>query len=99
MVDVGTAIINPTQLPFWFLQKLAEIKIRTIEVSHEDPVWTINCLAVRPGRVLMADQVSPRTLEKLDRAGISIRLVPFDKVYAGGGGIHCSTGPLIRDPV
>jgi N-dimethylarginine dimethylaminohydrolase len=99
MVDVDTAIINPTQLPFWFLQKLEEMKIRTIEVCHEDPVWTINCLAVRPGRVLMADQVSGRTLEKLDKAGVSIRLVPFDKVYLGGGGIHCSTGPLVRDPV
>jgi N-dimethylarginine dimethylaminohydrolase len=99
MVDVDTAIINPTQLPFWFLQKLEEMKIRTIEVCHEDPVWTINCLAVRPGRVLMADQVSGRTLEKLDKAGVSIRLVPFDKVYLGGGGIHCSTGPLVRDPI
>jgi N-dimethylarginine dimethylaminohydrolase len=32
MIDVDTAIINPTQLPFWFLQKLDELKIRTIEV-------------------------------------------------------------------
>jgi N-dimethylarginine dimethylaminohydrolase len=99
MIDVDTAVINPTILPFWFLEKLAELKIRTIEVCHEDPVWTINCLAVRPGRVLMADKVSPRTAEKLDRAGISVRVVPYDKVCLGGGGIHCSTGPLIRDPM
>jgi hypothetical protein len=24
--------------------------------------------------------------------------LPYDKVYLGGGGIHCSTGPLVRDP-
>ena len=99
MIDVDTAIINPTQLPFWFLEKLAELKIRTIEVCHEDGVSTINCLAVRPGRIIMTDQVSARTREKLDKAGMSIVTIPYDKVYLGGGGIHCSTGPLIRDRV
>jgi len=99
MIDVDTALINPTQLPFTFLERLKEMKIRTIEVNPDDPIWTINCLAVRPGRVLIADQVSNRTLDKLNDAKISIRLVPYDKVYLGGGGIHCSTGPLVRDPI
>lgn len=98
MIDAETAIVNPTQLPFWFLERLKELKVRTIEVCPEDSVWTINCLAVRPGRVLMAEGVSARTMEKLDKAGISVRVVPYDKVCLGGGGIHCSTGPLIRDP-
>jgi N-dimethylarginine dimethylaminohydrolase len=99
MVDVATAIINPVQLPFWFLEKLKALGIRTIEVHPDDPAWTVNCLAVAPGRVLMADQVSPRTAEALDRAGISVRIVPYDAVYQGGGGIHCSTAPLVRDPL
>jgi N-dimethylarginine dimethylaminohydrolase len=99
MIDVDTALINPTQLPFWFLERLKELKVRAIEVCHEDPVWTINCLAVRPGRVLISDQVSPRTLDKLDEAGISLRVIPYDKVCLGGGGIHCSTGPLVREPI
>jgi N-dimethylarginine dimethylaminohydrolase len=99
MIDEGTAIINPTQLPFTFLEKLKELGIRTVDVHWQDPVWTINCLAVRPGRVLMADQVSPRTAERLDKLGIEVVPLPFDKVYSGGGGIHCSTSPLVRDPV
>lgn len=99
MVDAETAIINPVQLPFWFLEKLKELKIRCIEVHPDDPAWTVNCLAVAPGRVLMADQVSPRTSEALDRAGVQVRIVPYDAVYQGGGGIHCSTAPLVRDPV
>jgi N-dimethylarginine dimethylaminohydrolase len=99
MIDADTAIINPVQLPFWFLEKLKEMRIRTIEVHPEDPVWTINCLAVAPGRVLMADAVSPYTAEALDKAGISVRIVPYSAVYQGGGGIHCSTAPLVRDPI
>lgn len=99
MIDVETAIINPTQLPFWFLQRLDAMGIRTIEVCPDDSVSTINCLAVSPGRVLMSDGVSDRTREKLERAQISVRIVPYEKVYLGGGGIHCSTGPLVRDRI
>lgn len=99
MVAPDVAIINPVQLPFWFLEKLKALRIRCIEVHPDDPAWTVNCLAVAPGRVLMADQVSPRTAEALDQAGISVRIVPYDAVYQGGGGIHCSTAPLVRDPI
>jgi len=99
MIDADTAIINPVQLPFWFLEELKAMRIRTIEIHPDDPVWTINCLAVSPGRVLMADAASPRTAERLDRAGISVRVVPYAAVYQGGGGIHCSTAPLIREPI
>lgn len=99
MVDVDTAIVNPTQLPFWFLEKLKELKIRTIEVHPDDGVSAINCLAVHPGRVIMSDAVSLRTLDALDRHGIAVVRLPYESMYLGGGGIHCSTAPLIRDPV
>lgn len=47
---------------------------------------------------MIADQVSNRTLDRLNDAGISLRAVPYDKVYLGGG-IHCPTGPLVRVPI
>ncbi len=59
----------------------------------------VNCIAVRPGRVLMQAGASPRTAETLDRLGIEIVPVEYEGVFQGGGGIHCSTSPLIRDPV
>lgn len=99
MVDVDTAIVNPTQLPFWFLEKLKELKVRTIEVHPDDGVSAINCLAVRPGRVIMSDAASARTLEALARHNVTVVRLPYEAMYLGGGGIHCSTGPLVRDPV
>jgi arginine deiminase len=30
---------------------------------------------------------------------VSVRLVPYDRISLGGGGIHCSTSPLVRDPI
>ena len=99
MIDVDTAIVNPTQLPFWLLEKLKELKVRTIEVHPDDGVSTINCLAVSPGRIIMSAEVSARTLETLDRHGVTVIRLPYEAMWQGGGGIHCSTGPLVRDPV
>ncbi len=99
MLDHDVALVNPVNLPFVFMEGLKKLGIKLIALNHEDPSWALNCLAVAPGRVLMSDAVSPRTQEALDRAGISVRLVGYDKVCLGGGGIHCSTSPLVRDPV
>ncbi len=97
MIHHDVAIVNPSILPFVFMEELKRLGIRLITLNHEDPSWAVNCLAVAPGRVLMSDQVSARTQDALDQAGIGIRLVAYDKVGLGGGGIHCSTSPLVRD--
>ena len=98
MIDVDTAIVNPTQLPFWFLETLAEMKIRTVEVHPDDHSGAVNCLAVAPGRVLMQDGLSPRTAARLDSLGIEIVPLAYDKVWLGDS-INCSTAPLLRDSV
>lgn len=98
MLDSETALINPTLLPFTFLETLKAKRIRAIEVDPEDHPFTVNGLAVRPGRVLMSE-TSRRTLDRLDKAGIEVVPLPYEPMYRGGGGIHCSTAPLARDPV
>jgi arginine deiminase len=30
---------------------------------------------------------------------VTWEVIPFDKVHLNGGGIHCSTTPLVRDSV
>jgi N-dimethylarginine dimethylaminohydrolase len=98
MVDVDAALVNPTLAPYALLEKLAELSIRTIDLHPQDHPFTINCLAVRPSRVIMSE-TSPHTLDRLAKEGIEVLSLDFDAVYRGGGGIHCSTAPLIRDPV
>lgn len=99
MVNVDTALVNPVRLPFVFLEKLTELGIRTVELTAEDPAWAINCLAIEPGRILISHPLSDRTTDNLRRHGVAARVIPFDIVCLGGGGIHCSTAPLIRDPL
>lgn len=98
MADVDVAIVNPIGLPFWFLEKLKTLRVRTVECRPDDPPFTVNCLAVRPGRVIMS-RTSARTVENLGKAGIEVISLDYEHVYRGGGGVHCSTAPLVRDRV
>jgi N-dimethylarginine dimethylaminohydrolase len=99
MIDVDLAIVDPSQLPYWFLDRLKALKIRTIEITPADSSWVVNCLAVRPGRILMPVGASNRTLDELARNKVEPIIVHYDCMQLNGGGIHCSTSPLIRDSV
>ena len=66
--------------------------------GHGILTFTINCLAVRPGRVIMR-KTSGYTLDRLAQERIEVLSLDFEAVCRGGGGIHCSTAPLVRDPV
>ena len=99
MIDVDTALVSPDRLPYWFLEKLKALGVRTVETTSDDDDWIVNCLAVRPGRVIMPHGVSRRTQDALDKLNIEIVTLPYDKMALNGGGIHCSTCPLVRDPV
>ncbi len=99
MVDVNLALINPVQLPFVFLEKLKELKIDTVDISPTDDGWIVNSLAIAPGKVLMPEGISNRTHDALDRRGVEIVTVPYAAMQLNGGGIHCSTSPLLRDSI
>ena len=99
MIAPDLALANITLLPFWFLEKLKELKIRLVEIHHEDDSAIINSLAIAPGRVIMPEGVSGYTRDRLELYGVDVITVPYDKMISGGGGLHCSTAPLIRDEV
>jgi len=99
MVDVNLALVWPKGLPFSFLERLKDLGIRTVEMNSADSPWVVNGLAISPGRVIMPRGLSEQTREALIRHGIEILEIDYDKLHLNGGGIHCSTCPLIRDSV
>jgi N-dimethylarginine dimethylaminohydrolase len=96
MVDVDKAVVDAPGLPHWFLDRLGELGIEPIWCAPGEG-WAINCLAVAPGRVIMCDDC-PRTAEALTRRGIEVLAIPYDELHKNGGGVHCSTMELRRDP-
>jgi N-dimethylarginine dimethylaminohydrolase len=97
MVDVDTALIQPGGLPYWFIDKLHALGIEAIH-CHPDESWSINSLCVRPGHIIMSAG-TPYTAERLQRRGIEVTLIDYDEVQKNGGGVHCSTMELLREPV
>ena len=96
MVDVDKALVEPAGLPYWFLDRLAAEGIEAIPCPAGEE-WAINSLALRPGRVLMCDGY-PRAREALERRGVDVVTIPYAEIQKGGGGVHCSTMELRRDP-
>jgi N-dimethylarginine dimethylaminohydrolase len=96
MLAPDLALANITLL---FLERLDALGIKRIEIHHEDDSSIINSLAIAPGRVIMPEGVSEHTQDQLRLAGVQVITVPYDKMIAGGGGLHCSTAPLVRDEV
>ncbi|SDW44256.1 N-Dimethylarginine dimethylaminohydrolase [Albimonas donghaensis] len=99
MVDRDLALVDPRQLPYVFLQRLNAMGIETVEVSADDNGWIINGLAIAPRRMIIPRGISEATREALASRGVTLLEIDYDRVQLNGGGVHCSTCPLIRDPV
>jgi N-dimethylarginine dimethylaminohydrolase len=96
MVAPDLATYDPLGLPWSFVERLEALGIEMVPcVPGEE--WAINSLALAPRRLLMCDGF-PRTAERLSRHGVEIRTVPYAEIQKGGGGVHCSTMELCRDP-
>jgi N-dimethylarginine dimethylaminohydrolase len=96
MVDHGKALLNVERLPYWFLDKLKNLGIEAIYGDYRDISLAVNCIAVKPGHIVM-DELAPRTAEILSARGIEITTAQYAECRKHGGGIHCSTLPLIRE--
>jgi N-dimethylarginine dimethylaminohydrolase len=96
MLDLDLALVDPSGLPYVFLEELRAMEIELLHAPSEEP-WAVNLLTLAPRRVLMAEG-SPRTAERLANAGVEVITVPYDEFHPNGGGVHCSTMELVRDP-
>ncbi|MCO5177788.1 MAG: arginine deiminase family protein [Thermomicrobiales bacterium] len=95
MVDHDKALINMARLPYWFLDELKTLGIQTIHIWPSEG-HAVNCLAVSPGRVIISEGC-PRTRERLQAAGVESIEIDYSEIRKNGGGIHCSTLPLVRE--
>jgi N-dimethylarginine dimethylaminohydrolase len=96
MLAPDAALVEVNGLPYWFLDRMRALGIETIPCPAGEE-WAINSLALAPGRILMCDRY-PRTRELLEGRGMEVVAIPYDEIQKGGGGVHCSTMELVRDP-
>ena len=72
---------------------------RVCEAIAADPTeeWGLNALCLSPGRALMAAE-APRSAERLAARGVEVIPVEYGELHKNGGGVHCSTMELVREP-
>lgn len=99
MIDVDKAIVNTNELPYFFIDYLKKRGIQLIELPPEDSPFSLNSLAIAPGKLIMHGSRTKRLEDRLDAAGIELITCDYEPVEHGGGGIHCSTSPLARDAI
>lgn len=96
MIDHDKALLNIARVPYWLLDKLDEWGIEGILADYRDAELAVNCLALSPGKVVMDERAS-WTREMLEKRGLSVIPIPYTECGRHGGGIHCSTLPLVRE--
>ena len=97
MVDRDLALVNISRLPYWFLDTLSELHIRYVDIHHADNNMVINCLAIRPRKVILAINNGEGTADRLRENGVEVIPIDYAECQKNGGSVHCSTLPLIRE--
>ncbi|MDR3354102.1 MAG: amidinotransferase [Synergistaceae bacterium] len=96
MIDHDKALINVERLPYWFTGKLHDLGIEAIQADFRDSKVAVNCIALKPGKLVM-DKMAPWSAEKIAARGVEVIATPYAECRKHGGGIHCSTLPLVRE--
>jgi N-dimethylarginine dimethylaminohydrolase len=96
--DAGLAVIYPPAVPYDFLEYLRKNGVSMIEAPPEEAKnYACNIFAIEPGKVLMLDGFNG-TKAKLEKEGVDVIGVEMSEFIKIGGGPHCATSPMIRDP-
>lgn len=99
MVADGLAVVMRDALDERFLAWLGRHRIRLIEASYSEAMeLSCNVLALGRDRVLSAGH-STRLNAALRAEGLTVLDPDIRLLTRGGGGAHCMTMPLRRDPI
>lgn len=97
-VDNGLALVYPAALPYDFIEYLREKSINMIEIPPEEAKdVACNVVALEPGKIMLIAGF-PKTQGLLEKQGVDVITYEYTQMAPIGGGPHCATGPLIRQP-
>ncbi|MGE3796421.1 MAG: dimethylarginine dimethylaminohydrolase family protein [Thermomicrobiales bacterium] len=101
ILDRDLAVVWPRRTPFRVVEALRHREFRLIEIPDENEAQTclpMNFVALRPGEILMPAG-GTRAQERYEAAGVICHTVEIGELIKAGGGIHCMSGFLKRDPL
>jgi N-dimethylarginine dimethylaminohydrolase len=99
VVAERVCVACPQALPEAFLARLRQERWEIVETTPDDVLNLLgNLFAVDQG-VVISPQHNARVNRALQALGIRVIEVELVELLKGGGGPHCMTYPLLRDPL
>jgi N-dimethylarginine dimethylaminohydrolase len=98
-LDVDKVIVYPPGIDFRTLEWLRTHNYTIVEVEHDEQVRfaPANVMQIEPGLVIMHAE-APKAIAAVRKVGVEVVEVPYSEFLRTGGGLHCSTLRLHRDP-
>ncbi len=92
-------VLHACQVPYMVVDALKKKGYQIIEtpsLTETKYCYATNFVAIEPGHVVMSVG-APRTVEKMEKAGIKVDILDLSELNKGRGSVHCLTAFLKRD--
>ena len=98
LADAWLALVYPPGMDGKTMDYLRDKGLQLIEVSEkEHKTSACNIMAIEPGKVIMCEG-NPQAAEALRERNVTVIEIGMSEFIKTGGGPHCATGCLIREP-
>ncbi|MGC8873027.1 MAG: dimethylarginine dimethylaminohydrolase family protein [Chloroflexia bacterium] len=99
VVAERVCVACPQTLPDSFLARLRAERWQIVETTPDDVLNLLGNLFAVDNGVVVSPQHNARVNQALRALGIRVIEVELEELLKGGGGPHCMTYPLLRDPL
>lgn len=98
-LDHRKVIAYPPGLDYrtWQWLKDHDFTIVEVETDEQREYAPVNVTIIEPGLVIMHEE-APNAMAAVRKAGVEVIPVPYSEFLRSGGGVHCSTLRILRDP-
>ena len=98
-LDIDKVIAYPPGIDFTTWSWLKDHGYDIVEVERDEQLQfaPANVTILEPGRVVMAEGAT-NAIAEVRKLGVDVVTVPYDEFLRSGGGLHCSTLRVWREP-
>jgi len=98
-LDVDKVLLYPGGIDYRTWEWLRERGYTIVEVEHDEQVQYVpaNLITLEPGKVMMHAEAR-KAIKAVRSLGVEVVEVPFSEYFKAGGGLHCATMDVYREP-
>ncbi len=98
-LDADKVILYPGGIDFETLSWLVRHGYKIVEIERDEQVLyaPANLTLLEPGHVIM-HAGAEKAIAGVRKLGVEVEVLPYGEFLKAGGGVHCSTMEILKDP-